>query len=868
MEDSGFQCVYGMNFTYGYVTNDDGTVSNTVVDVEVYDSEGVIEDETGEEESTEESTPEETEPAEPEVDPYTYTEDAYGNILTETNTQGTLQQTTSYTYSEDGNYLTSMTDADGNTVHYHYNSDTGLLEYLIDANNVRTDYSYNAMRELQMAALSPSGIPNSVAMSANYVYTQGRLTSLMYGAYSYQFTYDIWGNPLSVTMNNNPLVTYDYGATADKGQVQTLTYGNGQKVFYTYNSLDQVTNVGYTNQTNRFTYVYDADGSLLMIEDNVMGQSTVYTETGYEIRTLSGGLIYSCSGDEDGNKTEGVNGLTFQTTVDSDANSTVITDGDGAAVMSASRAYDAFERLTHKLVTSGRVSITRSYQYNTDSSGSTGNLVSNYSTSYLRSNNQQTTLNFGYTYDGNGNITSIVQTESSATVIPSPTPVPDDGAVLMSLGDDRIVTSYTYDAAGQLLEAIDGETGQIYRYTYDASGNIKAAETYVYDDDGNEVLSNSRTYSYTNGILTSYTNGASTVRYQTDAMGNPTRIIDGSTVKTLTWGEGRMLLGVSQNTANYTQYSYDVDGLRTRATIVENGVTTTKRYAWGDNGLAGTIIQNASGTITVVPMYDSEGEAIGFTVKRDSNTLVSGSTDPQVYTYVKNLQGDVLRILDTNGNAVVSYTYDPWGKPTVSGDEELAALNPCSYRGYDYDEETGYYYLRSRYYDSQVCRFLTPDEPLILLYVSGTLELNIIAYGENNPIINLDATGYWAENYNGFKWTNRGRKYKGFSLIVKWVFVSRTFCLSYAADILRVARNKGYDLNMSRTRIAQELWFHALCYYIGAPIKNVLNFLGVSWSWLNTKVEQARRMDINYDDSRAWVFALAWYSPYLFTRLL
>ena len=749
LDDSAFECVYGMTFTYGYVTDEEGNVTNTVVDVDVYDSEGMIEENSEEEgeESVEESEPTETEP-----DPYTYTEDEFGNILTETNTQGDFHQTTTYTYSDDGNYLTSMTDADGNTVQYHYNSNTGLLEYLIDANNVRTNYGYNAMRELQMVNLDPSNIAGSTAMAASYIYTQGRLTGLTYGVYTYQFAYDIWGNVVSVTMNDRPLVTYNYGDTAYKGQVQTLTYGNNQTVYYTYNGLGQVTNVGYTNQPDRFDYVYDADGSLLMIEDNLMEQTTINTETGYEIRTFNGGLIYSCSSDEDGNKTENVNGMTFQTTVDAEAKSTEITDGTNSTLMTASRAYDAFDRLTRKSLTSGWVSINSSYQYTTDSDGSTGNLVSNYSTSYLKANNYQTSLNFSYFYDGNGNITDIVRTEQSANVIPTPTPAPGDEPVTMLLGGDRIVTSYTYDAAGQLLEAIDGETDRIYRYTYDNCGNIRSAKTYVYDDDGNEVLSNSKTFSYTRGILTSYTDGVSTVRYQTDAMGNPIRISEGGSVKTLSWGEGRMLLGVQTNASNYSQYTYDVDGLRTRKVVAVNGIRTTTEYAWGDNGLAGTIIRDSTATTTVVPHYDSEGEAIGFTVKRVPTRLSSPSTT-NTYTYVKNLQGDVLRILDSNGNAVVNYTYDPWGKPTVTGDEDLAALNPCSYRGYDYDEETGYYYLQSRYYNPDLGRFLSADDTLFLYANTSLLNYNLFLYCENNAITGYDPWGYvnWKKLAKGVK---------------------------------------------------------------------------------------------------------------------
>lgn len=743
MDDSAFEYVYGMTFTYGYVTDEDGNTIHTVVDVEIKDSEASDEDSIEENniDPLEETEPAETEPTETEPDPYTYTEDDFGNILTETNTQGDLHQTTTYTYSDDGNYLTAMTDADGNTVQYHYNTDTGLLEYLIDANNVRTDYSYNAMRELQMVNLDPSNIAGSTAMAANYTYTQGRLTGLTYGMYSYQFAYDIWGNVVSVIMNGRPLVTYDYGDTAYKGQVQTLTYGNNQSVYYTYNALGQVSNVGYTNQAERFTYLYDTDGSLSRIDDSVMNQSTSYTDTGYEIRTLSGSLIYSYASDEDGNTTESINGLSIESAVDSDTNTTTITDGNGASILTASHAYDAFDRLKNKSITLGDIEVTKDYSYNTDSNGNTGNLVSNYTASYYQANDDRTQLSFSYTYDGNGNITDIVKTENTSSVIPTPTPVPDDEPSLMTLGNGRIVTSYTYDAAGQLLEAIDGETDRIYRYTYDNCGNIRSAKTYVYDDDGNEVLSDSKTFGYNNGILASYTDGTSTVIYQTDAMGNPIRISEGDTVKTLSWGEGRMLLGISENASNYSQYTYNADGLRTRKVVAVNGIKTTTEYAWGDNGLAGTIIRDTTATTTVVPHYDSEGEAIGFTVKRVPAVLSNPSTT-NTYTYVKNLQGDVLRILDSSGNAVVSYTYDPWGKPTITGDEELAALNPCSYRGYDYDEENGCFYLQSRYYAPGIGRFLNADDIDYLDLGNTPISCNLFAYCENNPVVGFDPTGY------------------------------------------------------------------------------------------------------------------------------
>lgn len=35
------------------------------------------------------------------------------------------------------------------------------------------------------------------------------------------------------------------------------------------------------------------------------------------------------------------------------------------------------------------------------------------------------------------------------------------------------------------------------------------------------------------------------------------------------------------------------------------------------------------------------------------------------YAYVHNLQGDIIAIVDGNGNKVVEYKYDAWGKPVA-----------------------------------------------------------------------------------------------------------------------------------------------------------------------------------------------------------
>ncbi len=98
--------------------------------------------------------------------------------------------------------------------------------------------------------------------------------------------------------------------------------------------------------------------------------------------------------------------------------------------------------------------------------------------------------------------------------------------------------------------------------------------------------------------------------------------------------------------------------------------------------------------------------------------------------------------IDSNGTEVVEYEYDAWGNHSVSGSKAgtLGAINPFRYRSYFYDTETGLYFLKSRYYDPYIGRFLNMDsvdyaEPGV---ING---LNLYAYCGNNPVMNVDPDG-------------------------------------------------------------------------------------------------------------------------------
>ena len=117
------------------------------------------------------------------------------------------------------------------------------------------------------------------------------------------------------------------------------------------------------------------------------------------------------------------------------------------------------------------------------------------------------------------------------------------------------------------------------------------------------------------------------------------------------------------------------------------------------------------------------------------------------YYYLRNAQGDVVKLIDKTGSTVVEYTYDTWGKllsTTGSLAETFGEEQPFRYRGYVYDEETGFYYVSSRYYDPEIGRWISP-EPNVdngeFDEGAGLIGYNVYAYCANNPVMYKDDTG-------------------------------------------------------------------------------------------------------------------------------
>jgi len=456
--------------------------------------------------------------------------------------------------------------------------------------------------------------------------------------------------------------------------------------------------------TPRYEYDYNAKGQVARVRDNLLNRTTQseYDLANRPVRVKTaevGQHVYTGQVAYDnvyGNLSEftekvGENRQEFGTKFgyDDENRPTSLTySASGKEIGQSTTTIDKLNRTTFSAVKLGSKTFTSEYHFAAGGygTGSVTNLVSSIT---------QPGCNCGYGYDDNGNI-------ASATL-------------------NGKWTGYTYDALGQLVQVNDhsdtrsGENGTTWKYTYDLGGNILQKQRFAYKDTTNPLETVTYEYGDANWRDKLTAVNGSTIRY--DAIGNP--LSDGTW--TYTWQNGRQLQKM-QKSGVTAEFVYNADGLRVQKTV--NGVVT-KYTLHGKN-----VVHMTSGTDELHFFYDAQN--------RPAVVVYNGVP----YAYVKSLQGDIVAILDENGNAVVSYGYDAWGAPLwCTGElaETLGKVQPFRYRGYVYDEETGLYYLRSRYYTPTWCRFISIDA--FVDTTDDVVSKSLFVYCSNNPIVHSDPTG-------------------------------------------------------------------------------------------------------------------------------
>ncbi len=151
------------------------------------------------------------------------------------------------------------------------------------------------------------------------------------------------------------------------------------------------------------------------------------------------------------------------------------------------------------------------------------------------------------------------------------------------------------------------------------------------------------------------------------------------------------------------------------------------------------LMRQSDGTDTLDFQYDAAGIAAGF------------NYNSTPYFYVRNLQGDVVAVIDADGTIVAEYSYDAWGNITAASGA-MVAINPIRYRGYYQDPVTGWYFLQSRYYLPEWRRFLNADS----LFIAGDDVIsgsNMYAYCNGNPVMYVDPSGMGVVDWIRSGWT-------------------------------------------------------------------------------------------------------------------
>ncbi|WP_322905762.1 RHS repeat-associated core domain-containing protein [Paenibacillus campi] len=143
--------------------------------------------------------------------------------------------------------------------------------------------------------------------------------------------------------------------------------------------------------------------------------------------------------------------------------------------------------------------------------------------------------------------------------------------------------------------------------------------------------------------------------------------------------------------------------------------------------------------------YNGAGQVIGDQrsdgtqssyVRGDRVLMKRDQTYGKDYYYLYNGHGDVVQMVSTDGSVVNSYQYDEWGNVTQQNE---TVANELKYAGETYDAETGLYYLKARYYDPNVGRFLNEDT--VEGQIDNPLSMNVYTYVENDPINKIDPSG-------------------------------------------------------------------------------------------------------------------------------
>ncbi|TCM99391.1 RHS repeat-associated protein [Paenibacillus sp. BK033] len=643
-----------------------------------------------------------------------------------------LNRITKFSFDKNNRQITT-TNQEGDTDYQSYNN-AGQLASKTDANGSTVRYSYNELGKI-------SSVTNAL----------GEVTS---------YTYDLNGNLLTQKDGNGHTLTYEYNVSDKEikriddggrigqpgnysyisarvesktylpnGQLMTSTDRNGNVTTYVYDIHDNLltktvtgTEVDVPENQRQIKYTYDNVGRQLTMTDGTGVTRQVYDELGRVIvKTVPGigtttflhdvttgystGFVADVITDPKGNITTKVLDKTDRLVQVKDGSAQPTTyeyyaDGSQHYIYYPNGIKEEYIYFADK-----QLKILNNYKASA--------LIDSYSYTYDAGNNQLTknevvnNSNKGTTtfqYDKLNRVRTIQEPDGKKTEYTYDHAGNRSQEKLTASGNLK-VTSYKYDERNRLLSTTEvktsGETQQ-YKYTYDNNGNMLTKTTEIRnlidplnppDPSFGMVISGQENE---NPNISDIANGIA--HYEYDVFNQLVKVTSGSGSAT---------------------YTYNGDGQR----VVKTANRITTSYLYNDDDKV-VLELNETGQESARNLYGIN--------------LISRKTNGIIYSYLYNGHADVTALVQDNGTIAATYTYDVFGNLTS---QTGTVNNSIRYAGYQYDDESGLYYLNARYYDPKIARFMSEDT-----YdgeQNDPLSLNLYTYGHNNPIRYTDPTGHW-----------------------------------------------------------------------------------------------------------------------------
>ncbi|MDE7323846.1 MAG: hypothetical protein K2N73_14245 [Lachnospiraceae bacterium] len=580
-----------------------------------------------------------------------YEYDGNGNLTRETNAAGGIRQ---YTYDSQDR-LTGITDEEGHSSFCVYDAAGNVVQYT-DANGNIWTYAYDCLDRLtEAAAYNGAGISMEYTASGrlaavtdqegvrtDYTYdSRGRLTGISDAAgNSMAYTYDSMGRVLTQTDANGNTTAYEY---SPNGNLTKITLAEGETIEYAYNALGQVKTMRDV-LGNTTSYTHDALGQVTAVTD-AMGKKTSFTYTADgRIATVTDALGNVTSYAYDGN-----------------GNLTAVTDALGNKT---AFEYDALDNCIKEYREAGeeKACITL-YHYDRRSC-----MIREISPLLEEKS---------YSYDGNGNITEIVDGEQNRTVVTYdlnnlPTRIQygtdkeakfryNSRGQLVEMQDWTGTTSFTRDTLGRLTKAKDPQ-GRETSYEYDAMGRRTGI---VYPDGSRAAFAfdkNDRLKKITDAAMRS-------ASYTYDSAGNLTKAVQPGNTVSYTYDKNNRPVTVERlfgvDTRASEQITYDALGrIKTHT-----GTSSIPEYAFSRSytyDALGQLASYSDGENTESYLYDTLGNRIqkqagGKTAAayqyNAMNQLTAMTLDAETYSYRYDSRGNLTE--ERLGEQVLrSYTYD------------------------------------------------------------------------------------------------------------------------------------------------------------------------------------------------------------------